>query len=167
MVQVKYCAKHTACDVTGKLTDTAVALLRELQGMRLLQAGSHGGLQAEVTDFFAWVRTVVQYNPSAGWVAGVVGVHPSGLALGDKKLQDDIYARDADTWVVSPYAPFGRAKAVEGGYVLSGEWPYSTGTDHYTWTVLGGMLTNTNTNDKACSRRRFLRRLPALRSASA
>ncbi|MDA0823515.1 MAG: hypothetical protein O3C28_13990 [Proteobacteria bacterium] len=29
-----------------------------------------------------------------------------------------------------------------GGYVLSGEWSYSTGTDHCAWPVLGGMVTD-------------------------
>lgn len=133
-------SEHAACDAAGKLTDTAHAVLRESRGMQLLQARSHGGLQADVTDFFEWVRTVAQYNPSAGWVAGVVGVHPWEIALCDDKLQDEIYGREPSTWVASPYAPFGRARVVDGGLVLSGEWPYSTGTDHCTWIVLGGMV---------------------------
>ena len=96
--------------------------------MRLLQSRQCGGLQADITDFYAWVRAVAQYNPSAGWVAGVVGVHPWEIALCDAQLQGEIFGKDADTWVASPYAPCGRAKAVEDGFVLSGEWPYSTGT---------------------------------------
>ena len=135
-------AEHAACDAAGALTPSTVALLRESRGMRLLQSQHYGGYQADLTDFYAWVRATAQYNPSAGWVAGVVGVHPWEIALCDPRLQHEIYGRDDDCWVASPYAPFGRAKPVEGGFLLSGEWPYSTGTDHCDWVVLGGMVSD-------------------------
>ena len=134
--------EHAPSDRAGKLTERAAAALRDSGGIRLLQSKEHGGYQADLTDFFAWVRTVAQYNPSAGWVSGVVGVHPWQIALCDAKLQTEIYGDDVDTWVASPYAPIGRAKPVDGGFVFSGEWPYSTGTDFCDWVVLGGMVTD-------------------------
>jgi alkylation response protein AidB-like acyl-CoA dehydrogenase len=134
--------EHAPSDRAGKLTERAAAALRDSGGIRLLQSKEHGGYQADLTDFFAWVRTVAQYNPSAGWVSGVVGVHPWQIALCDAKLQTEIYGDDVDTWVASPYAPIGRAKPVDGGYVFSGEWPYSTGTDFCDWVVLGGIVTD-------------------------
>lgn len=136
--------EHAPSDAAGRLTDRAVGVLRESGGIRLLQSKEHGGYQADLTDFYAWVRAVAQCNPSAGWVAGVVGVHPWQIALCDATLQTEIYGDDVDTWVASPYAPLGRAKPVDGGYLFSGEWPYSTGTDFCRWAVLGGMVTDTD-----------------------
>ncbi len=46
-------AEHVRSDVAGKLTDRAVALLRESGGMRLLQARSHGGFEADPREFCA------------------------------------------------------------------------------------------------------------------
>lgn len=134
--------EHALCDAAGALTAPTVALLPESRGMRLLQARRYGGYQADLTDFYAWVQAAAQYNPSAGWVAGVVGVHPWEIALCDPRLQHEIYGVDDDCWVASPYTPCGRAKPVDGGFLLSGEWPYSTGTDHCAWVVLGGMVTD-------------------------
>jgi alkylation response protein AidB-like acyl-CoA dehydrogenase len=127
-------------DQAGQLTDKAAAVLRESGGIRLLQAASHGGDEADPRVFLEWVRTVARYNASAGWVAGVVGVHPWEIALVDPRLQDEIYGDDADTWTASPYAPQGRAVATEGGFELSGRWQYSTGTDHCGWIILGGIV---------------------------
>ena len=31
---------------------------------------------------------------------------------------------------------------MEGGLSLTGEWQYSTGTDHCDWIILGGLVTN-------------------------
>lgn len=134
--------EHTLCDRLGRLTDTTRQLLVESGGMRLLQARDLGGFEADPLDFFEWVRNVARSNPAAGWVAGVVGVHPWEIALGDPRLQQEIYGASPDTWVASPYAPQGRATPVDGGFLLTGEWQYSTGTDHCRWVVLGGMVTD-------------------------
>lgn len=133
-------AEHEACDAAGRLTDEAARLLRDSGGVRLLQSADRGGAQADPRVFCEWVRAVARYNPSAGWVAGVVGVHPWELALSDERLQEEVYGPDPDTWIASPYAPQGRAVPVEGGFRFTGEWSYSTGTEHCRWVVLGGIV---------------------------
>ena len=133
-------------DERGQLTEKTVQVMRESGGVRLLQSKDRGGYESHPNDFFEWVRAVASYSPSAGWVAGVVGVHPWEIALFDPKLQDEIYGADPDIWIASPYAPFGRAKPVEGGFLFSGDWPYSTGTDYCDWIILGGMVTDAEGN---------------------
>ena len=83
---------------------------------------------------------VARYNPSAGWIAGVVGVHPWEVALMDERLQDEIYGADPDVWTASPYAPHGRAVPTVDGFRFSGNWSYSTETDHCDWVILGGIV---------------------------
>lgn len=133
-------------DEIGKLSDETVRVMKESGGIRLLQAKASGGFEEDPTVFFEWVRAVAQYSPSAGWVAGVVGVHPWEIALMDPTLQEEIYGVDPDTWTASPYAPIGRAKQVEGGFLFTGDWPYSTGTDHCEWVILGGIVTDEEGN---------------------
>jgi alkylation response protein AidB-like acyl-CoA dehydrogenase len=133
-------ADHATSDAIGRLTDAATAIVRGSGGIRLLQARDLGGFEEHPSVFFAWVREVARLNPSAGWIAGVVGVHPWEISLFDPKLQREIFGTDPDTWTASPYAPSGRAKRVDGGYLLSGEWSYSTGTDHCGWVILGGLV---------------------------
>ncbi len=132
--------EHVPSDERGFLTERARDVLEKSGGMRILQARSHGGDEGAPADFFAWVREAARYNPSAGWVAGVVGIHPWEVALVDPELQDEIYADDPDTWVASPYAPQGRAIREGDGFRFSGRWQYSTGTDHCDWVVLGGIV---------------------------
>lgn len=79
-------------------------------------------------------------DPAAGWIVGVVGVHPYQLAYADAKVAAEIWADDVDTWMASPYAPQGVAKPVDGGYLFNGRWQFSSGTDHCDWIILGAML---------------------------
>lgn len=133
-------AEALPSDELNRLTDRTVEILRASEGMKLLQAKDLGGLESHPNDFFDWVMEVGEAHPSAGWVAGVVGVHPWQVSIMHPQVQDEIYGVDPDVWVASPYAPFGRAVPVDGGYRFSGRWPFSTGTDHVEWIILGGMV---------------------------
>lgn len=128
-------------DTRGNISERTVEILKASRGMRLLQAKDSGGYEAHPNEFFDWVMAVGMEQPSAGWIAGVVGIHPWEIAFMHPQLQDEIYGRDPDTWTASPYAPFGRARPVDGGFLFTGDWPYSTGTDYSQWVILGGMVT--------------------------
>jgi 3-hydroxy-9,10-secoandrosta-1,3,5(10)-triene-9,17-dione monooxygenase len=124
----------------GRLSDETVRLIREAGVMRLLQPTEHGGLQATPRDFAEAVMAVARHDGSAGWVCGVVGVHPWELAQMHPRLQEEVWGEDPDTWVASPYIPGGMAEPVEGGYRLTGRWPFSSGTDHADWCFLGAIV---------------------------
>lgn len=126
----------------GRLSDETASALR-LSGVgRMLQPKDFGGYESHPLDFFKAVLEIGALDPSAGWVAGVVGVHPHELAHGDRRVQEEVWGEDPDTWVASPYAPLGRARPVEGGYIFNGRWNFSSGTDHCQWVMIGGLVTD-------------------------
>lgn len=124
----------------GRLPDDVAAKLTELGVVRLLQSKRYGGCEAHPRTFFESVFELGRRCGSTGWVAGVVGVHPHELSQADPRLQEELWGRDPDTWVASPYAPMGRATPVPGGYDLTGRWSFSSGTDHCQWVVIGGRV---------------------------
>ncbi|AQA24293.1 hydroxylase [Rhodococcus sp. MTM3W5.2] len=127
-----------------RLTDTSAKRLRESGAIRMLQPKQHGGLEVHPREFAETVMSIAAMDGAAGWVTGIVGVHPWELAFADPKVQEEIWGADQDTWVASPYAPMGVAKAVDGGYVLNGRWSFSSGTDHCQWAFLGALLGDEN-----------------------
>ena len=131
-------------DLQANLTQTTVQALKDSGGFRLLLAKDLGGDEAHPNEFIDWVIAAGAMQPSAGWVAGVVGVHPWEISFMDRRLQEEVYGEDPDTLTASPYAPFGKARPVEGGFLLTGEWPYSTGTEYCDWVILGGTVTDAN-----------------------
>ena len=127
----------------GRLTDDSVKLMKAAGVIRLLQPKSHGGLEVHPREFAETVMATAALDPAAGWIVGVVGVHPYQLAYADPKVPNEVWADDVDTWVASPYAPQGVAKPIEGGaggYIFNGRWQFSSGTDHCDWIILGAML---------------------------
>lgn len=128
----------------GKLTDDTVKTMKQIGNIRLLQPKQHGGLEVHPREFAETVMATAALDPSAGWINGVVGVHPYQLAYADPRVGAEIWADDVDTWVASPYAPQGVAKPVDGGYIFNGRWQFSSGTDHCDWIFLGAMIGDEN-----------------------
>jgi 3-hydroxy-9,10-secoandrosta-1,3,5(10)-triene-9,17-dione monooxygenase len=124
----------------GKLTDQTVKIMKSAGNIRLLQPREYGGLEVHPREFAETVMATAALDPSAGWINGVVGVHPYQLAYADPRVAAEIWADDVDTWVASPYAPQGVARPVDGGYIFNGRWQFSSGTDHCDWIFLGALL---------------------------
>ncbi|OKH84055.1 hydroxylase [Mycobacterium sp. ST-F2] len=124
----------------GQLPDETVKLMKAAGNIKLLQPKEYDGLEVHPREFAETVMATAALDPAAGWINGVVGVHPYQLAYADPKVAAEIWASDTDTWVASPYAPQGVARPVDGGYIFNGRWQFSSGTDHCEWIFLGAML---------------------------
>lgn len=109
---------------------------------RMLQPRRFDGLESDPVDFYTAVRMIASACGSTGWVSSVLGVHPWQVALFDDTAQQAVWGDDSATRLSSSYAPTGKAMLVEGGYRLSGRWSFSSGCDHATWVLLGGLVTN-------------------------
>ena len=114
--------------------------LAEIGFFRLLQPARFGGFEADPVTFLDAVRQIASACGSTGWVASVVGVHPWQLALFPDQAQQDVWADDPETRMSSSYAPTGKVRAVDGGYQVSGRWSFSSGCEHATWVLLGGIV---------------------------
>lgn len=132
-------AEGLEADELGQLPAATVSRMKAAGVIRMLQPAKYGGMEATPRQFAETVMGIASINPSAGWVAGIVGVHPWQLAMAETSVQDDVWGTDPDTWIASPYMPNGKAVPVEGGYRMSGRWSFSSGTDHCTWAFLGAM----------------------------
>lgn len=147
--ELKKLSKAVASEVNGseqlgRITDEAARLLRESGVVRMLQPKDYGGYEAHPREFLEVLMELAANAPSIGWVSGVVGVHPFEFAQASPRVQEEVWGEDPDTWIASPYAFIGRAKRVEGGYILNGQWPFSSGTDHCKWVVIGGRAEREN-----------------------
>jgi 3-hydroxy-9,10-secoandrosta-1,3,5(10)-triene-9,17-dione monooxygenase len=129
-----------------RLSEETIKSLQETGLFRMLQPARFGGYEADPVAFYTAIRAIASACGSTGWVASVVGVHPWQLALFPAQAQDDVWGEDPHTRMSSSYAPTGKARKVDGGYRLSGRWSFSSGCDHATWVLLGGIVTDDEGN---------------------
>jgi 3-hydroxy-9,10-secoandrosta-1,3,5(10)-triene-9,17-dione monooxygenase len=123
-----------------RLPDSTWKDLIESGILRGLQPVRWGGGEVHPSEFYSAVSEVARADGCAGWVAGIVGVHPWQVALFPKQTQQEIWGNDPAAMNSSSYAPSGGAQRVAGGFRLDGRWSFSSGCDHCQWVVLGAVV---------------------------
>ena len=126
-------------DQLRRLSDSTWKLLLDGGFLRSLQPARFGGGEVSLVEFVDATIEISRASPSAGWVAGVIGVHPWQLGLFTEKAQQEMWRDDPSTMHSSSYNPTGKAEKVAGGYKLSGRWSFSTGCDHCRGVMLGAI----------------------------
>ncbi len=122
-----------------RIPDATIKELRDSGLMKALQPARWGGAELDPIVAYRAARMLGSVCGSTGWVYGILVVHPWHLALFPEQAQEEVWGDDDRELIASTYAPLGQVQKVEGGFRLSGHWPWSSGTDHCKWVFLGGV----------------------------
>ncbi|WP_240732720.1 flavin-dependent monooxygenase [Halioglobus maricola] len=123
-----------------KVPSENIQALQDAGFFLALQPARWGGAEVDPQCFFQMQMAIAEACMSTAWASGIVAVHAFQLALMDPRAQEDVWGDDIHTRVSSSYAPMGKVEPVEGGFRFSGRWGWSSGCDHCTWVLLGGIL---------------------------
>ena len=115
-------------DLIDKLRSTGV--------FRMFTPRSHGGLELDISEGLAAIAETARADGAAGW-AVMIG-SAAGLLFSrlPRATFDRIYEGGPDLIQAGlAGAPRGRAEAVDGGFRVSGSWPFSSGCQHADWII--------------------------------
>ena len=126
----------------GRLSQETINTLDEIGVFKISLPLEYGGLAYSTEDQRRVYAAVGAIAGSTGWVSWVTTTHGRWIAMFPERAQEEVYGMDwvgpRISGVLSPNGP-GKAREVEGGYMLSGRWPFCSGCRHTAWTVLGAM----------------------------
>lgn len=110
---------------------------------RILQPKRWGGYEMNPFVFYRVLMELGRGCPSSAWNMMVLGIHQFLFGLLDPRVGDELWGEDQRVLVASSLAPFGAARKVDGGWILSGSWKTSSGCDHAEGgTLLGARVTD-------------------------
>jgi 3-hydroxy-9,10-secoandrosta-1,3,5(10)-triene-9,17-dione monooxygenase len=92
-------------DGLRRLSDRTWKCLLEGGFLRALQPARFGGGETTLLAFIDATYELSRSSPSAGWVAGVIGVHPWQLALFSEEAQQEMWGSDPTAMHSSSYNP--------------------------------------------------------------
>jgi alkylation response protein AidB-like acyl-CoA dehydrogenase len=122
-------AEREAMDRERRLTRPMFLAIAEAGLLRLWLPRALGGWELSPPDFMAVVEAAAALDGSIGWVVGNGG----GMSRAGGHLPVDIarhwFARP-DALVVATNGAIGEAVPVDGGYRISGRWPFASGIHH-------------------------------------
>jgi len=108
--------------------------------LNILQPRRFGGLQGRFSLFSRITEELTFGCASSAWVYAVLAEHQWILAQYPEAAQIDVWGENPKAVASSSLAPRAAAKKVDGGWRLSGKFPFSSGCDYAQWAILGAFL---------------------------
>jgi len=125
------------CEDARVLLPENEKLLHETGLFRFHQPRRFGGMELPFIAVVDIVAELARGCPSTAWNVGNLGCHHWILAYYEPETQHEVWHENPDALIASSIAlAAGRGRKVDGGYVVSGRWPFSSGVDNCQWNML-------------------------------
>jgi 3-hydroxy-9,10-secoandrosta-1,3,5(10)-triene-9,17-dione monooxygenase len=124
-----------------RLPDETIDDLRRTGLLRMLQPAHVGGSELDYGMLVDTSAILAQGCPSTAWVLANLASHHWMLAMFPSAAQEEVWGSDRDALISASFIfPAGRAHSTEGGYIVSGRWPFCAGVSHADWTMVGAIV---------------------------
>jgi alkylation response protein AidB-like acyl-CoA dehydrogenase len=98
-----------------------------------------GGAGLSMTGFAKVQIELGKGDPSISWVSQIVNGTTWVASLTSDATQEALFG-DGPKLVCGAYNPPGKARKVEGGYIVNGAWPYTSGSRQAYWAQSGVLI---------------------------
>jgi alkylation response protein AidB-like acyl-CoA dehydrogenase len=108
-------------------------LLGDLVGagcFRMFVPRSHGGLEVDLPSGLEIPEAFARADGSTGWTVMIGNEGVLLLALLPRHRFDALYADSPDLIGAGSVTPRGEAKVIDGGFEVTGRWPFASGCLH-------------------------------------
>jgi 3-hydroxy-9,10-secoandrosta-1,3,5(10)-triene-9,17-dione monooxygenase len=121
--------------------------LHEAGLFRILQPKRVGGSEFDYVALVDCADAIGRADASVAWNLANLASHHWMLGMFDKRAQDLVW-KDPNALIASSFIfPAGRARKVDGGYVLRGSWPFASGVDSCDWNMLASVVSSDDEAD--------------------
>ena len=133
-------ARAQACEELRRCPDETIAELHTGGLMRLMQPKHFGGSELGAAAVLDVALEMAKACPSTAWVWMNLATHSWNIAQFELRAQEDVWNTDPSALAATGLAfPCGKARPVEGGYIVTGKWPFGSGVDAAQWMLAGAM----------------------------
>ena len=127
-----------------RLPDATVRDFHDQGLFRFVQPKRVGGYELDYGMLVDVAAVVARECASSGWNVSNLACHHWMLGMWPEAAQDEVWGKNNETSdsliCASLIFPAGKAGRVDGGYMLSGRWPFCSGIDPSDWIMLGAQV---------------------------
>lgn len=133
-------------DEGRRVPDWLAKILADAGFFHLLTGAEHGGMAADPVTAARVVEKLSSASPSVGWVTMIIATASFWtVRMVPEEVRREIFAEVVPgeiqpTVIAGTLVPHGRAVRVEGGWELTGQWPFASGCHHATWMPTAAWL---------------------------
>jgi len=126
-----------ASEDARQLTRDNEQLLHETGLFRFHQPRAFGGMELDFVAVVDIPAELARGCPSTAWSVGNMACHHWMLGYYEPETQHEVWDANPDALIASSIAlAAGRARKVDGGFIVNGRWPFSSVVDNCDWNLL-------------------------------
>lgn len=134
-------ARSASAEAAGRVPEETIRELHDSGLWRINQPARVGGGEYDYFLLVEVAHELARGCASTGWVYVNLAVHHWMLAMWPPQGQDTVWQDNPDALISSSVIyPCGKAVPVDGGYRLTGHWPFCSGILHSEWIMLGALV---------------------------
>ena len=129
-------------DRLRRLADGNVQALKDTGLCRLMVPKRFGGYETDIRTYIAVMAEIGRGCGSTAWTASLINVCAWLAALFPERAQQELWSAGPESWTAGSLAPIGDAQPVDGGWRVTGRWPWASGSLHAQWAACGIHMNN-------------------------
>ena len=140
-LQPKLYEQQAANDRLGRISDELQQDFMDAGFFRIMTPKMFGGLELEPRVFLEVVMEIARGHPAAAWCFTLAGSHAYFMASHwPEQAQRELFGEDGDFRAAHVVGPCGTMTPAEGGYTVSGVWPFASGIPISTHFIGGSLM---------------------------
>jgi alkylation response protein AidB-like acyl-CoA dehydrogenase len=131
-------AKNAAqTEADRRVVEENIEAIRDAGLFRIMVPKRLGGFETTIATKLEVSAALAEACGSTAWVTALTNVCAFFTCLMSDQAQEDVFGADPDARVAGVFAPSTDIEKVDGGYVVSGRWAWSSGSLHANWAYVG------------------------------
>jgi len=116
-----------------RIPDDVIAALQQAGCFRMFAPANYGGIEATLPEGLRVVEALSCADGATGWTVSQGASSQLVFAYFSESAIAEIYSAGPDLFGAGAVAPKGQAVAQDGGWRVSGQWPFVTGCERASW----------------------------------
>ena len=132
-------SRALATEKAKRIPAETIGALRDAGVFRLMQPARFGGYEYGPAELAQIGFELGRACGSTGWCGTLAVCFGWMTAFYPLEAQQEVWGNPDNLLAVS-YVPTPKVEVVDGGFKISGSWPWASGVDSATWLILAAML---------------------------
>ncbi len=129
-------------ETNRRVVEENISAIREAGLFKIMVPKRFGGLETDLRTKLEVSAALAKGCGSTGWASTLMNVCSFFAGMASAQAQDDIWGNNPEARIAGVFAPLATTRKVEGGYVVNGKWPWSSGCLHSNWVMMGIPIVN-------------------------
>ncbi len=135
-------ANAVQTETDRRVVEENINAIREAGLYRIMVPRRFGGLETDIRTKMEVSATLAKGCGSTAWVSTLMNVCSFFVGQASAQCQEDVWGKNPDARIAGVFAPLATTRRVDGGLMVTGKWPWSSGCLHSDWAMVGIPVVN-------------------------